>query len=69
VSKNGYSGFILADAGIMKVQGHFYIVVTLSYDAVNSMEALYGRYNASGDPAGNLKGLLQDLLEGNLALK
>jgi len=68
-SKNGYSGFILADAGIMDVHGHFYVIVTLSYDAVNSMEALYGRYNASGGPVGEAKGLLQDLLEGNLALK
>jgi hypothetical protein len=33
------------------------------------MEALYGRYNASGGPVGEAKGLLQDLLEGNLALK
>jgi len=66
MSKNGYSGFVFADAGIMEYQGHFYVISTLSYNAVGSMNALYGQYDGSGNPIGDGKGLLQELIEGNL---
>jgi len=66
MSKNGVSGFVFADAGIMEYQGHFYVISTLSYNAVRSMVALYGQYNTSGDPVGDEKGLLQELIESSL---
>jgi beta-lactamase class A len=66
MSKNGISGAVLADAGIMEYKGHFYVISTLSYNAVSPMIALYGQYNTSGDPVGDEKGLLQELIESSL---
>jgi hypothetical protein len=66
MSKNGISSGVLADAGIMEYQGHFYVISTLSYNAVNSMITLYGAYNADGQPVGEQKGLLEELIEGSL---
>ncbi|GAB4504516.1 MAG: hypothetical protein Fur0043_15100 [Anaerolineales bacterium] len=69
-SKNGHAfysyGPIIADAGIVQYHGNSFIVVTLSFNAQNTMYTLYGEYN----PAGELispPGLIQVLLEGNNA--
>jgi hypothetical protein len=66
MSKDGYFGFINADAGIVAYQGHYYIIATLSYDAVVSIVKLYGQYNPDGTLAGPDTGLLQNLIEGTL---
>jgi hypothetical protein len=66
MSKNGYFGSILTDAGIVEYQGHSYIVVVLSYNAVESIIRLFGQYDPGGNPAGQGTGLLQKLLEGTL---
>jgi hypothetical protein len=66
MSKNGYSGLVFADAGIMEYRGRFYVISTLSYNAVGSMNALYGQYDGSGNPIGVGKGLLQELIDGSL---
>ena len=66
ISKNGYFGSILADAGIIQSGDHFYIVITLSSEAGNSMLALYGQYDSKGYPVGSKTGLLEKLLEGTL---
>ena len=70
MSKNGrasYSGeAIMTDAGILRYQGKSYVIVTLSYNAVDAMEMLYGSYLESGFPVNDKKGLIQLLLEGRL---
>ena len=66
ISKNGYFDLIFADGGILQQGGRSFVVVTLSYDAVDSVTTLYGQYNAAGDPVGDQPGLLQGLLEGHL---
>lgn len=67
MSKNGYFGSIITDAGIVTFQERSFIIVTLSYDAVDSIVKLYGQYDPSGNPAGAERGLLQKLLAGSLA--
>ena len=66
MSKNGYFGSILTDAGILDYQGHSYIVVVLSYNAVESIIHLFGQFDPDGNPAGSGTGLLPRLLEGTL---
>lgn len=65
-SKNGsafYSyGPVTADAGIVRYKGKSFVIVTLSYDALESLAALYGTYDASGTLVGE-PGLIQILLE------
>lgn len=67
-SKNGqafYSyGPIIADAGIFEYGGRSVVVVTLSFNAENTIHALYGEYNTSGELIG-APGLIQVLLEQN----
>ena len=69
MSKNGraaYSGkAIVTDAGIVSYKGKSYVIVTLSYNAVESMELLYGVY-LNGIPVHEEKSLIQLLLEGQL---
>jgi hypothetical protein len=65
MSKNGYyfyKGPIIADAGIIQFRGVHFVVVTLSYDAGEEMESLYGTYNAQGALIGE-PGLIQSMLE------
>jgi len=71
MSKNGraeYSGeAIMTDAGILSYGGKSYVIVTLSYNAVDAMETLYGSYLAGGIPASEDESLIQLLLEGKLS--
>lgn len=68
-SKNGHAfynnGSINTDAGIIRYKGREYIIVTLSFNALDSMVRLYGSYDVDGvlvsDP-----GLIQNLLDGLL---
>jgi hypothetical protein len=73
MSKNGYAaethGSVITDAGILNYQEHSYVVVTLSYNALESMKILFGYYNLAGDPTGNVTGLIQELLEGTLPIR
>lgn len=66
MSKDGYFGFIIADAGIVAYQGHYYIIATLSYDAADSIVKLYGQYNLDGTLVEPDTGLLQKMIEGTL---
>jgi hypothetical protein len=69
MSKNGrasYSGKAIAtDAGILSYRGKSYVIVTLSYNALESMDLLYGVY-LNGIPVDEEKSLIQLLLEGQL---
>lgn len=65
-SKSGYFGSIITDAGIVNYQGRSYIVVVMSYRAVDSISLLFGQYDPSGNRTGVETGLLQKLLEGTL---
>jgi len=71
VSKNGraeYSGkAIVTDAGILRYQGKSYVIVTLSYNAVDAIETLYGSYLAGGIPVREEESLIQLLLEEKLS--
>jgi hypothetical protein len=69
MSKNGYFGSIIVDAGIVTYQGRSYIIAVLSYNAVDSIVKLFGQYDSGGNLAGPDTGLLQKLLEGTLAPK
>jgi hypothetical protein len=68
MSKNGYAFFeydsIIADAGIINYRGTEMIVVTLSFNAQNSMKILYGKYNSNGTAIGD-PGLIEKLIEAN----
>lgn len=68
-SKNGYAfynnGAIITDAGIVRHKGRDYIIVTLSFNALDSMIRLYGSFDNKGELVGN-PGLIQNLLEGTL---
>jgi len=68
MSKNGYGyyvfGPIVADAGIVQYRGVSFVVVTLSYNALDAMNTLYGSYNSDGALVSN-PGLIQRLLEEN----
>jgi hypothetical protein len=64
MSKNGYyyyGGPVLADAGIVRYRGVSFVVVTLSYDAQDAMEMLYGTY-VNGALKGGA-GLIQSMLD------
>ena len=66
LSKNGHAfynnGSINTDAGILRYKGRDYAVVTLSFNALDSMIKLYGSYDETGNPAGGQPGLIQNLL-------
>lgn len=65
MSKNGYyyfKGAIVADAGIVQYRDASFIVVTLSYDAGDEIESLYGTYDAQGALTGS-PGLIRSMLE------
>lgn len=66
LSKNGHAfyhnGSINADAGIVLYKGRAYVIVTLSFNALESMSRLYGQYDKDGKPAGK-PGLIQNLLQ------
>jgi hypothetical protein len=68
MSKNGYAFFeydsIIADAGIINYRGTEVIVVTLSFNAQDSMKTLYGTYNSKGTATGS-PGLIEGLIEAN----
>lgn len=68
-SKNGHAfynnGSINTDAGIVRYKGHDYIIVTLSFNALDSMIRLYGSFDEKGELVSEA-GLIQNLLEGNL---
>ncbi len=70
MSKNGraaYSGkAIVTDAGILSYGGKSYVIVTLSYNAVEAMERLYGCYLESGTLVHEEKCLIMSLLDGEL---
>jgi hypothetical protein len=69
MSKNGYAYFrhdaIIADAGIVDYQGTALIVVTLSFNAQNSMKTLYGEYDAVGTAISG-PGLIEELINAYL---
>ncbi len=66
LGKNGsayYStGPIIAEAGIVRYKGKAFAVVTLSFNALESMTILYGSYDSDGEALGD-PGLIQNLLE------
>ena len=62
ISKNGFDGYLLVDAGIINVYDKDFIVVTMSYNALNSMNELYGQYDNSGEPSNGFNGLIEDIL-------
>lgn len=62
ISKNGFDGYTIADAGILEYRDKNFVVVTLSYNALDSMNKLYGLYNLSGEPAGEMEGLIEQIL-------
>jgi hypothetical protein len=70
MSKNGRASYagkaIVTDAGILSYGGKSYVIVTLSYNAVEAMERLYGCYLESGTLVHDEKCLIQLLLEGQL---
>jgi hypothetical protein len=68
-SKNGHAfynnGSINTDAGIVRYKGREYIIVTLSFNALDSMIRLYGSFDNKGELVSD-PGLIQNLLEGTL---
>jgi hypothetical protein len=62
ISKNGFDGYTLVDAGILEYHEKNFIVVTMSYSALKSMNMLYGQYNLSGEPTGEMEGLIEQIL-------
>ena len=69
ISKNGDSGSAITDAGILSFQGRTYLISVLSYNAFDSLDELFGRYDAFGNPVNYLKGLLQQLIEGSISVQ
>ncbi len=65
VSKNGQAFYsyasIVTDAGILNDHGDWWIVVTLSFNAQQAIQALYGQYNEEGELI-SAPGLIQCLL-------
>lgn len=65
ISKNGAAILdhspVIGDAGIIRLRGRSFIVVTLSFKAVDSITALYGAYDGSGHLVGE-QGLIGNLL-------
>lgn len=65
ISKNGAAVLdhspVIGDAGIVQLQGRSFVVVTLSFKAVNAITTLYGAYDGSGQLIGN-QGLIGNLL-------
>ncbi|MBI5934215.1 MAG: hypothetical protein HY867_10945 [Chloroflexi bacterium] len=68
-SKNGQAfynnGSIHTDAGIVRYKGREYIIVTLSFNALDSMIRLYGSFDSKGELVSD-PGLIQNLLEETL---
>ena len=66
LSKNGYAFYIydsiITDAGILRYKGNDYIVVTLSFNARETIATLYGAYDPNGVLIGS-PGLIQTLLD------
>lgn len=70
MSKNGQAFYnyasIVTDAGILNYRGDSFIIVTLSFNAPETVKTLYGEYNSSGELI-SAPGLIQTLVEQNNA--